>query len=85
MKVVFSKKAEKDYYKLLKSNPNNSKKIDNLITKIQKNDKSLNPKSLQGNLKDCLSLKIDKKNRLVYQINREIITIIKCKGHYDDK
>jgi len=42
---------------------------------------------LKGNRQDEWSRRIDKKNRLVYTINDEIVTveIISAKGHYGDK
>lgn len=42
---------------------------------------------LRGNMQGKWSRKIDKKNRLVYTIDNEIVTVevISAKGHYDDK
>ncbi|NJM16086.1 MAG: Txe/YoeB family addiction module toxin [Bacteroidales bacterium] len=42
---------------------------------------------LIGNRQGQWSRRIDKKNRLVYSINDEIITVevISAKGHFDDK
>lgn len=42
---------------------------------------------LKGNRQGQWSRRIDKKNRLVYSIDDEIVTVevISAKGHYDDK
>jgi toxin YoeB len=45
------------------------------------------PEPLKFNLTDCWSRQIDKKNRIIYQVNNEIVTVfvISVKGHYGDK
>lgn len=45
------------------------------------------PEPLKYNLTDCWSRQIDKKNRIVYQVNEEVVTVfvITAKGHYEDK
>ncbi len=42
---------------------------------------------LKGNRQGQWSRRIDKKNRLIYSIDDEIVTVevISAKGHYDDK
>ncbi|MFW6223071.1 MAG: Txe/YoeB family addiction module toxin [Bacteroidota bacterium] len=42
---------------------------------------------LKGNMQGKWSRRIDKKNRLVYTIDDEIVTVevISAKGHYGDK
>ena len=42
---------------------------------------------LKGNRQGQWSRRIDKKNRLVYSIDDEVVTVevISAKGHYDDK
>lgn len=36
-------------------------------------------------LPNCYSCRIDKKNRLIYEKNGNIIKLLFCRGHYDDK
>ncbi|MBO4395904.1 MAG: Txe/YoeB family addiction module toxin [Eubacterium sp.] len=44
------------------------------------------PEPLKGNLSGCYSRRINEKDRLVYRkINDDVIEIISCRGHYDDK
>jgi toxin YoeB len=42
---------------------------------------------LRGNMQGKWSRRIDKKNRLVYTIDDEVVTVevLSAKGHYDDK
>ena len=40
---------------------------------------------LTGNLSGYWSRRIDDKNRIVYRINNDVITIIQCGSHYRDK
>jgi toxin YoeB len=45
------------------------------------------PEPLRYNFTECWSRQIDKKNRIIYQVNDEVVTvfIISAKGHYTDK
>lgn len=43
------------------------------------------PERLTGNLSGYWSRRIDDKNRIVYKINNDVITIIQCGSHYRDK
>ena len=43
------------------------------------------PEPLKGKYAGKWSRRINKKERLVYEISNEMITVIQCKGHYSDK
>ncbi|KAA6330157.1 Toxin RelK [termite gut metagenome] len=45
------------------------------------------PERLKHNLSDKWSRRIDEKNRIIYQIDKETVTVtvISAKGHYSDK
>ncbi len=43
------------------------------------------PEKLIGNLSGYWSRRIDSKNRIVYKVNNDVITIIQCGSHYKDK
>ncbi|MDP2334985.1 MAG: Txe/YoeB family addiction module toxin [Bacteroidota bacterium] len=45
------------------------------------------PESLKYKFTECWSRQIDKKNRIIYQVNDEVISVfvISAKGHYGDK
>lgn len=68
--------VEKDRKKALK--------IIKLIKEIQKNPfKGMGkPEPLKHDLSGCWSRRIDKENRLVYQILEEKIRILACRYHY---
>jgi toxin YoeB len=45
------------------------------------------PEPLKYQLTECWSRQIDKKNRIIYQVKEEVVTVfvITAKGHYTDK
>ena len=65
------------------------KRIERILIELSDNPYSGigSPEPLKYNLAELWSRKIDKKNRIVYQINDQIVTvfIISAKGHYTDK
>lgn len=65
------------------------KKINRLIADILRNGamKGIgSPEQLKGDKSGCFSRRINEKDRLVYQVlSGDIVEIISCKGHYDDK
>ncbi|AGT43342.1 Txe/YoeB family addiction module toxin [Treponema pedis] len=63
------------------------RKINKLIEDISRNgNQGLGrPEPLKGNLTGLWSREIDKKNRLIYVIEDDTLTIIQCKNHYKDK
>jgi toxin YoeB len=44
------------------------------------------PEPLKYNLTECWSRQIDKKNRIIYQVDEEVVTVfvVTVKGHYGD-
>ena len=63
------------------------KKINNLLEGLQRDNQEIIGKAerLVGNLSGHCSIRINSKDRLVYQIKNQTIEIKQCKGHYDDK
>jgi toxin YoeB len=47
----------------------------------------VSPEQLKYKLTECWSRQINKKDRIIYQVNEEVVTvfIISVKGHYGDK
>ncbi len=43
------------------------------------------PEPLSENLSGWWSRRIDEKNRIVYKSTGNSITVLSCKGHYNDK
>ena len=63
------------------------KRINKILQDIDRNgnDGIGKPEKLKENLSGYWSRRIDDKNRIVYKINNDIITIIQCGSHYRDK
>ncbi len=63
------------------------KKLNKLFADISRNGNSGlgHPEALSGNLSGWWSREIDKKNRLIYKIEGDIIIVAQCKNHYGDK
>ena len=59
-----------------------------LVKDIQRNGYKCSygkPEMLRGDLRGYASVKIDKKNRLVFRVDDLQIAIIECGGHYGDR
>jgi len=77
-----------DFLRWVKDDKKTFGRINKLIEDIKRNgnDGYGHPEPLTGNHSGWWSRRIDEKNRLIYRIvNNEVIEIIQCKGHYDDK
>lgn len=63
------------------------KKINKLLASIERNGYKCTgkPEPLSGNLAGYWSVRIDKKNRLVFRISGLELEIIECGSHYGDK
>jgi toxin YoeB len=81
-----SKKFEEDYAWFSRHDPLSLGKIKRLIADIQEHPRSGigKPESLKYKRGELWSRRIDKQNRLVYHIGKELITFASCRGHYDD-
>lgn len=63
------------------------KKINSLLKSIDRNGYECEgqPEQLKGDLSGYYSVHIDKKNRIVFKIEDDIIKITQCGSHYRDK
>ena len=63
------------------------KKVNALIKDIQRNGYICSygkPEMLKGHLQGYASVKIDKKNRLVFSVDASQVSIVECGSHYGD-
>ena len=84
--IVFTKKGWNEYVFWQRQNIKTARKIDALLQSIMK-DGVLSGTGKPEKMKYCpgnYSRRIDDANRLVYSVNGNEITIIACKGLYED-
>ena len=89
-RVIIKKTAKKDLIKHKKSGNLKSKiKISKIINELKIHPYSWTgkPEQLKHNLTGFWSRRINKKDRLVYKVAEDIVTvyIVSALGHYDDK
>ena len=86
-KITFTESGFDDYKYWLKEDKKTINRINALIEDIVRNGNSGigKPEPLKNNLKGFWSRRIDDKNRLVYRIEGDVIIIIACRTHYQDK
>lgn len=85
MKLQWEDRAWKDYLYWQTQDKKTLKRINQLITDIQRNpfDGIGKPEPLKRNLSGLWSRRIDEQNRIVYFIENDIVHIIACKNHYE--
>ena len=83
----FSDDAWSDYTYWILQDKKTLKKINQLLTDIERNGNSGigHPEPLKENLSGYWSRTIDEKNRLVFRISDDVIEIAQCGSHYGDK
>ena len=86
MPLLWEDRGWADYQYWLDQDKKMLKKINRLITDIQRNGYTGigKPEPLKENLSGVWSRRIDDKNRIVYYIENDVPHIVSCKGHYDD-
>ncbi len=86
--IKLTSNAKKDLIFWFNNNEKTYKKIKQMIEEIKGNPLNFNvtgkPECLSGNLSGCISRRINKKDRLVYEIikQKKIVKILQCKYHY---
>lgn len=64
------------------------RKVNKLLKDIMRNGYQCSygkAEMLKGDFAGYASLRIDKKNRIIFSADENVITIIQCCGHYNDK
>ncbi|MCL2603061.1 MAG: Txe/YoeB family addiction module toxin [Defluviitaleaceae bacterium] len=87
MKTSFHEQAWEDYEYWQTQDKKTLKKVNNLIRDIKRNPFNGigHPEPLKHELQGWWSREIDDKNRIVYKSTGNIIEILQCKDHYDDR
>jgi len=84
--IIYSRQAQKDAKKLKKSNL--KERAQTLLRLVEKDPYASPPRYevLKGDLKGCLSRRINIQHRLVYEVfeDRRIVHVLKMWTHYDD-
>ena len=86
MNKTFSDRAVEDYIFWQANNKANLRKINSLLKSIER-DGTMQGEGKPEKLtyrKNDYSRRIDKENRLVYEIKDNTIIVKSCRGHYDD-
>lgn len=87
MNKIFHEKGFEDFLYWQATDKKIFKKINDLLKDIDRNGYNCKgkPEKLKGNYAGYWSVRIDKKNRLIFRINDGMIEIAECKEHYGDK
>lgn len=87
MKIQFDETAWEQITYWREQDKKTLRKINKLLEDISLNGNTGlgHPEPLKDNLSGYWSREIDKKNRLIYKIEGDSITVIQCKNHYDEK
>lgn len=85
--ITFSPDAWADHLYWQKEDKKTLKRINQLLQDILRNgyDGIGKPEPLRENLSDYWSRRVDATNRLVYRISEDVIEVVSCRYHYDDK
>ena len=85
--IDFQKRSWDDYLYWQSTDKKILKKVNEIIKDISRNGNNGigKPEALKGEFSGWWSRRIDEKHRLIYRIIDDIIEIVSCRGHYDDK
>ena len=83
--LAWTKEAWKDYVYWQSQDKKTLKRINKLISDVQRNPFAGigKPEPLKENLSDFWSRRIDESHRLVYIVDDKLLTIISCRYHYE--
>lgn len=87
MKKNWHDKAWEEYLYWQTQDKKTLKKINELLKDLDRNGYNCKgkPEPLRGNLSGYWSVRIDKKNRIIFSIKDDVIEIVQCGTHYNDK
>lgn len=85
MKILFTEGAWKDFEWFLDKDKRLAKRIRQLLKDILRDPENGigKPERLKFQLSGYCSRRISKEHRLVYKFEKEIVTILSCRFHYE--
>ena len=75
-------------YESLQTEKETLRKANQLLKDIMRNGYECSygkVEMLKGDFSGFASVRIDKKNRIIFRVDDKKVTVIQCGGHYDDK
>ncbi|MDO4176061.1 MAG: Txe/YoeB family addiction module toxin [Bacillota bacterium] len=84
MKVLWLESAWEEYCDWQKEDKKTLRRINEIIREIQRTPFNGlgKPERLRGNLTGFWSRRIDSRNRIIYMVEKDVVKIVACKGHY---
>ncbi|MCQ2546337.1 MAG: Txe/YoeB family addiction module toxin [Clostridia bacterium] len=84
MKVLWLESAWEEYCDWQKEDKKTLRRINEIIREIQRTPFNGlgKPERLRGNLTGFWSRCIDSRNRIIYMVEKDVVKIVACKGHY---
>ena len=85
-RLLFTQSAWDDYVFWQTQDKKTLRRINTLIKSIMRSpfEGEGKPEELRGDLSGKWSRRIDSKNRIVYVVEAENVTILQCRTHYDE-
>ena len=83
-RFIFSERAWDEYLFWQTQDKKTLKRINRLLKDIERNSNDGIGKTEPLKYRKGWSKRIDDVNRIVYDIQEDIVEILQCKGHYDD-
>jgi len=87
MNKMFTENAWQDYMWLLKNDKRALKSVNMLLKDVSRTPFTSvgKPEPLHENLAGYWSRRVNEKDRLIYKVADEVITILACRTHYNDR
>lgn len=86
MPFLWGDAAWEDYTYWADQDKKTFRKINALLKSIGRDGKPMGKaEMLKGDKHGLSSVRIDAKNRLVYSLDGDVVRVVSCKGHYNDK
>ncbi len=85
--LEWQSEAWSEYVELQQNEKAKLRRVNSLLKDIMRNGYQCSegkPEMLKGDLSGYASVRIDKKNRLIFKVTENLVTVIACGNHYSD-